>query len=474
MGAKIIATLIFLLTVVQGLPSYEDYSNDQYDYEYEDDELPINEEESQDTNVHRPSIVSTPVMLDVDNGMTIRLPCLVDKLPGSVQIIWSKEDAKSTQIAIGTTVVAREYMDRASVTVDEQGSTLYIGIAKSEDAGKYKCSVAVRGDQPEQSHEVRIRAPPSVDLSTPSLLEPSKGDDVTLSCKASGKPRPQVRWSRVGKMMPDGQSEIKSEVVTFSQVSRKHSGTYRCTASNGHGKEATQTVEVVVKYAPEIELSEMFIHTREGEEKTELVCNVHAHPAPQVIWERNGQKIIDNSRVKQSNIGSRHTLVITSVQRSDFGSYSCRASNNLGTQHRVIELSGHASPAEFKSQASGNKKTTFLLEWTSKSYSPISKFLLDVAQEGTEDWRSFEATFHKEGPYHWAGKQFLSDLDEATQYKARVRAENSEGWGQFGEEWHFATHGAVPSPVTGAGVSVHTSVSSLIILISVCLFRVRI
>ena len=121
-----------------------------------------------------------------------------------------------------------------------------------------------------------------MDLSTPSLLEPSKGDDVTLSCKASGKPRPQVRWSRVGKMMPDGQSEIRSEVVTFSQVSRKHSGTYRCTASNGHGKEATQTVEVVVKYAPEIELSEMFIHTREGEEKTELVCNVHAHPAPQV------------------------------------------------------------------------------------------------------------------------------------------------------------------------------------------------
>ena len=76
---------------------------------------------------------------------------------GSVQIIWSKEDAKSTQIAIGTTVVAREYMDRASVTVDDSGSTLYIGIAKSEDAGKYKCSIAVRGEKPEQSHEVRIR-----------------------------------------------------------------------------------------------------------------------------------------------------------------------------------------------------------------------------------------------------------------------------------------------------------------------------
>ena len=31
---------------------------------------------------HIPKIVSNPVKLDVDNGMTIRLPCTVDKLPG--------------------------------------------------------------------------------------------------------------------------------------------------------------------------------------------------------------------------------------------------------------------------------------------------------------------------------------------------------------------------------------------------------
>ena len=51
-------------------------------------------------------------------------------LPAGVQIIWSKVDSHSTQIAIGTVVVAPEYMERATVTEDARGSTLHIGIAK--------------------------------------------------------------------------------------------------------------------------------------------------------------------------------------------------------------------------------------------------------------------------------------------------------------------------------------------------------
>ena len=66
-------------------------------------------------------------------------------------------DDSGTQIAIGPIVIAPEYKDRATVSVDERGSTLQIGIAQSEDAGKYKCSVAVRGDQPQLKHDVRIR-----------------------------------------------------------------------------------------------------------------------------------------------------------------------------------------------------------------------------------------------------------------------------------------------------------------------------
>ena len=83
-------------------------------------------------------------------------------------------------------------------------------------------------------------------------------------------------------MMPDGRADIEQESVTFTQVSRKHAGTYKCTASNGYGKEAVKEVVVDVNYGPEIEITEMFIHSQTGQDKVELICNVHAHPAPSV------------------------------------------------------------------------------------------------------------------------------------------------------------------------------------------------
>ena len=58
-------------------------------------------------------------------------------LSAGVQIIWSKVDSHSTQIAIGTVVVAPEYMDRATVTEDSRGSTLHIGIAKVSFIGYF-------------------------------------------------------------------------------------------------------------------------------------------------------------------------------------------------------------------------------------------------------------------------------------------------------------------------------------------------
>eukprot|EP00092_Neocalanus_flemingeri_P092570 GFUD01117529.1.p1 GENE.GFUD01117529.1~~GFUD01117529.1.p1 ORF type:complete len:486 (+),score=120.08 GFUD01117529.1:165-1622(+) len=475
--------LLCLLVTVHGLPKQDDnyayYNEQEYkdDYDYGDDETPTNDVDESPANsllIHRPVIVSESVQLDVDNGMTIRLPCIVDKLPGEISIIWSKEDAKKTIIAMGTMVLDQEFKDRTTVTVDDKGSTLTIGIAKSEDAGQYKCSVAVKGNRPEIKHTVRIRAPPSIESSTPTILEAKKGDDVTLNCKGSGSPKPTVKWSRVGKVMPDGSSEMEGDIVIFSDVSRKHAGTYMCSASNGNGQGASKQVEVVVQYSPEVEVTEVFVHTQTGDE-AEIVCRVHAVPKPTIIWSKDGQELSPSQRVKMANIGSRHTLTISQVQKEDFGKYSCQASNSLGSDQHTIEMTGNAAAAEFKSTASGHSESSFLLEWTSMSYTPIEEFLLEISLSPSGSWRKSKVVPTPDGAYHFAGKQFLSDLQSATPYRARVSTKNGEGWGSPGPVWNLATKGAVPSPasVTASASSSSSSIMFLLICISMLMLRMQ-
>ena len=82
--------------------------------------------------------------------------------------------------------------------------------------------------------------------------------------------------------------------------------------------------------------------------------------------------------------------------------------------------------------------------------------------------RSYSLQAIKTGAYHWAGKHHLSSLQGATQYQARVSAENGEGWSKAGQAWNFATLGAVPQPMTAGATTLATS-SALLALAIPCL-----
>ena len=67
--------------------NYAYYNEQEYkdDCDYGDDDVPVNDVDGTSDNsllIHRPVIISESIQMDVDNGMTIRLPCIVDKLPG--------------------------------------------------------------------------------------------------------------------------------------------------------------------------------------------------------------------------------------------------------------------------------------------------------------------------------------------------------------------------------------------------------
>ena len=74
------------------------------------------------------------------------------------------------------------------------------------------------------------------------------GSMVTLSCKATGKPVPNITWTRVWENGTDsGELPLSMDgFYVISNTSRRSNGAYRCTASNGIGDPADQTTEVIV------------------------------------------------------------------------------------------------------------------------------------------------------------------------------------------------------------------------------------
>eukprot|EP00092_Neocalanus_flemingeri_P087809 GFUD01110874.1.p1 GENE.GFUD01110874.1~~GFUD01110874.1.p1 ORF type:complete len:497 (+),score=131.98 GFUD01110874.1:127-1617(+) len=441
--------VLSILSYTHGLPptpSPGEYQYDaaaEYDYDYGPDNT--YSEEMVDKEVHRPVMVSDTEHIKVELGHTIRLPCMVDRLPGELQILWTRVAQDRVIIVMGDRIIASSYTKRANVTVSEKGSILIIGDALKEDAGEYKCEVAVDGDnRPEIVHTVSI-VPTSAELDEPEVINAKPGDDVTLSCTAVGHPAPSLSWTREGKQMPDGEESIEGEKMTLVNVSPEHAGTYKCTASNGNGNPVSNRIIVNIEYKPEIELEEVFVHTQNGN-KVEIVCTVHGSPPPTVEWTRNGEVIKkDVKHLTTQHVGSHHSLVIQSVRPADYGSYSCSAGNRLGSAQAVMQISGKASPAHFKSNPAGTEESSYLLEWSSMSYTPITEFHLETRQVGSEVWRKYSVSPHPDQEvYHSAGKQYLTNLQMATTYQARVKSRNKEGMSEWSSLFIFATRGGEP------------------------------
>lgn len=74
--------------------------------------------------------------------------------------------------------------------------------------------------------------------------------------------------------------------------------------------------------------------------RAQLECKVSADPPATVTWLKGEIPVTFDTRVISLVDGDKHALLIRNVQRSDFGIYTCRASNDLGQGDMQIQLSG--------------------------------------------------------------------------------------------------------------------------------------
>ena len=82
----------------------------------------------------------------------------------------------------------------------------------------------------------------------------TEGDNVTLSCNASGDPLPTITWTRDGLLLTSSFHRIsfgaESRELTITSVNRADSGEYRCVANTSEGNVTSNatTLDVQCKY----------------------------------------------------------------------------------------------------------------------------------------------------------------------------------------------------------------------------------
>ncbi|KAK0423251.1 hypothetical protein QR680_008047 [Steinernema hermaphroditum] len=184
-----------------------------------------------------------------------------------------------------------------------------------------------------------------------------QGNVIDLVVCATGWPTPTVKWYKNDEELrsegPDGRQVIWTDErglhhLVILNCKPEDEGDYSLIATNKLGTAKTEGTISVIKprevkmYDEAVERGGMpfppgFIRQIKNKHvfshmPTIFDCLVVGHPAPEVDWYHNGQKIVPGGRIKiQASGGGSHAIIILDTQPEDAGEYLAVARNSHGT-----------------------------------------------------------------------------------------------------------------------------------------------
>nr|XP_024216654.1 neurotrimin [Halyomorpha halys] len=386
---------------------------------------------------------------------TVLLPCYVDNL-GEYKVKWWKDGILLAESGHKT-------VQSPNVEVFEN-HTLRVSHVGDSDSGQYVCQVV----RPPpwgpiyQHHAIQVLFPPKVRvLPETETVDVELHQEITLTCIVTGVPAPNITWTFKGEEIP--LLSMRND-LRFTASSSKMSGEYACIATNGVGDLASASIVVRVIYPPEVTTEKIWIHTTPGM-RTNIQCDIDASPKAKVEWLFERKPVQTGARIVTFKKGNAHGLVLLNTKTTDFGFYTCLASNKLGKSQQVIQVSGLADIPVFKESYFKADEKNVTLAWEVDSYSSIIQYSLLFRQyqrfEKPENWSKLviPGDLFSNGPIH-TQTYSLSGLKPATAYETSVVARNIFGWSKPSAIFRFVTLGGELETYVDLEESTETSVVS--------------
>ncbi|XP_044733835.1 peroxidasin isoform X3 [Chrysoperla carnea] len=186
----------------------------------------------------------------------------------------------------------------------------------------------------------------------PHDVEVKWGGTAKFTCRVAGDPTPEVVWMKNStKLEPDNRISILPDgSLQIDETKDVDIGEYECMAKSDMGEAKSRPARMVVDgrpqprdvHKPEFVLTPEDQDVQIGEHTVRLECRAKGIPAPTVVWSRNGVILAPNPRYTVTPEG---TLVIQNIERGDFGTYRCEASNILGKISTTAQIRINVAPA---------------------------------------------------------------------------------------------------------------------------------
>ncbi|XP_022110423.1 nephrin-like [Acanthaster planci] len=321
--------------------------------------------------------------------------------------------------------------------VNEAGS-LFVHNATRTEVGKYMCVVS----NEEGSSNVTM----TLDVQYSPII--TTGDQIVinlfsiseLACEADASPKPQgfISWSRDGFDLSHHQVEYSEGrgILRILNVSKADGGLYTCTANNGIAPAITKNIQVVVQFMPEVDRSVPNKVAQSTGQTAVLRCRAEGAPVVRFKWFQRGLEV--NVTSDHYTFDTRQDLTYSNRYESrlyigpvnedyDYGSYVCKAYNDLGEATFSVQLEQTSAPeAPFDLEVVTVKHDSVKLRW----------------QPGFDGGRpqTFQVRFNQKGNLQYqyvdvvppnATSYTITNLNPETDYEFTVRGRNDLGTGTY-------------------------------------------
>ncbi len=168
------------------------------------------------------------------------------------------------------------------------------------------------------------------------------GDDISLECRATGKPKPEFLW-----ILPNGTAlnpgmklqrlihYLGNGTLHITQPSVIDKGVYRCLAKNVAGQ-AEKRYALEPGQKPQIRSTASTMKISFGQ-TLNMPCNADGWPQAKITWTLPNGLVLDKPQViGKVTYLSNGTLQIKETSKFDRGTYACKATKHLWILNIVI------------------------------------------------------------------------------------------------------------------------------------------